>query len=311
MNEDAQLADVGFYLGGMAGKWHDSQKFLSWEKWKIAVKEQFDNFEGNYLNQITAIKMQDFTLICRFLTNGNAKDAVEASFSKQCIKFLAQASTPAYGQLIQLEKFANLEAAFIGIMDQYKEAVENKLDEVSPQSYEEAATKYIEISHKSQNGAKHSKAPSPNTAPVVSISDTPIRKTHLEQSLVLSPVEDEPVVYTENDNLTPIPNYMLSELTKVTPDPTYTQEAQPKPKQPGKKTPTAVEPEVNIPMELLDKKVRKILAQVMLEEELPHNTPNVERYMGFFSPPNQNKVTVETVEETPKQACQPGAPLSP
>ncbi|KAJ9055571.1 hypothetical protein DSO57_1002449 [Entomophthora muscae] len=47
-------------------------------------------------------------------------------------------------------------------------------------------------------------------------------------------------------------------------------------------------------MDLLDKKVHKILAQVSLEEELPHNTPNVKRYMGFFSPPNQNKVTRPT-----------------
>ncbi|KAJ9055570.1 hypothetical protein DSO57_1002448 [Entomophthora muscae] len=54
----------------------------------------------------------------------------KASFSKKCLKFLAQASTPAYSQLIQLEKFANLEAAFISIMDQYKSAVENKLYEV-------------------------------------------------------------------------------------------------------------------------------------------------------------------------------------
>ncbi|KAJ9048876.1 hypothetical protein DSO57_1030262 [Entomophthora muscae] len=63
-------------------------------------------------------------------------------------------------------------------------------------------------------------------------------------------------------------------------------------------------------MDLLDAKVQKILAQVSLEEELPHYTPNVERYMGF-SPPTQNKVTVETVEVTLKKAHQPDAPLSP
>ncbi|KAJ9051360.1 hypothetical protein DSO57_1005363 [Entomophthora muscae] len=129
----------------MVGEWHNSQSFSLWEEWKIAAREQFDNFEGDYLDQLAAICMFDFDSIQEFLTkfctvaykaakeqteflSGNAKDAVEASFSKQCVKFLAQAFTPAYGCLVCLEKYANLETAFVGIMAQYKAAVENELD---------------------------------------------------------------------------------------------------------------------------------------------------------------------------------------
>ncbi|KAJ9065987.1 hypothetical protein DSO57_1014045 [Entomophthora muscae] len=111
----------------------------------------------------------------------------------------------------------------------------------------------------------------------------PAKKSNLKQFPVLFSVKKEPAVYTENNELTSIPNYMLPGLTKVTPEPTYTQKAQPEPKQPKKKMLTTKEPEVNIFMNLPDKKVCEILAQISLEEELSHNIPNVERYIIFFS----------------------------
>ncbi|KAJ9051361.1 hypothetical protein DSO57_1005364 [Entomophthora muscae] len=101
---------------------------------------------------------------------------------------------------------------------------------------------------------------------------------------------------------------MLLELTEVTPEPAYAHEhkskpdTQPKPKDKQRK--------VNIPMDILDAKVREILAQVSLEEDLPHNTPNVERYMGLFSLPKENKVEVKTVEDIPKNHKSAKDPLS-
>ncbi|KAJ9080124.1 hypothetical protein DSO57_1028314 [Entomophthora muscae] len=67
MDSNRRLADVGFYLGGMAGKWDNSQSFSSWEEWKLAAKEQFNNSEGDYLDQLAAICMTDFESICEFL----------------------------------------------------------------------------------------------------------------------------------------------------------------------------------------------------------------------------------------------------
>ncbi|KAJ9086263.1 hypothetical protein DSO57_1006148 [Entomophthora muscae] len=57
-----------------------------------------------------------------------AKIAVEASFQKQCVNYLAHTAAPAYNCLIHLWKFALLDAAFAAVMDQYKAAVENKYD---------------------------------------------------------------------------------------------------------------------------------------------------------------------------------------
>ncbi|KAJ9067375.1 hypothetical protein DSO57_1000284 [Entomophthora muscae] len=101
---------------------------------------------------------------------------------------------------------------------------------------------------------------------------------------------------------------MLPKLKEVTPEPAYAHEHKPMPETQPK--PKDKQPEVNIPMDILDAKVREILAQVSLEEDLPHNTPNVERYMGLFSPPKENTVEVETVEDTPKNHKPANAPLS-
>ncbi|KAJ9063315.1 hypothetical protein DSO57_1001749 [Entomophthora muscae] len=57
-----------------------------------------------------------------------AKAAVEASFQKQCVKYLDHTAAPAYGRLIRLGKFASLDTAFGAIMDQYKAAVKNEYD---------------------------------------------------------------------------------------------------------------------------------------------------------------------------------------
>ncbi|KAJ9072587.1 hypothetical protein DSO57_1025967 [Entomophthora muscae] len=64
MDSNGRLADIGFYLGGMAGEWHNSQSFSSWEELKLAAKEQFNNFEGDYLDQLAAIHMTDLESIC-------------------------------------------------------------------------------------------------------------------------------------------------------------------------------------------------------------------------------------------------------
>ncbi|KAJ9064577.1 hypothetical protein DSO57_1029135 [Entomophthora muscae] len=121
------------------------------------------------------------------------------------------------------------------------------------------------------------------------MTDTPIREVTPEQFLVLSPIEEYPAAYTEPEKFTPIPYYMLPELTEVTPKPTYTQEPKTNTKQLRKKTSKAEETEITIPMDVLDTK----------------------RYMNFFSPPNPDKVMVETVEETLKKAHTANAPLSP
>ncbi|KAJ9067377.1 hypothetical protein DSO57_1000286 [Entomophthora muscae] len=63
VDSNGRLAGIGFYLGGMAGEWHNSQSFSLWEEWKIAAKEQFDNFEGDYLDQLAAVHMTDFDSI--------------------------------------------------------------------------------------------------------------------------------------------------------------------------------------------------------------------------------------------------------
>ncbi|KAJ9080127.1 hypothetical protein DSO57_1028317 [Entomophthora muscae] len=103
---------------------------------------------------------------------------------------------------------------------------------------------------------------------------------------------------------------MLPELMEDTPKAAYTKENNPtvnlKPEEPH-----PPQPEVNIPMDILDAKVCEILAQVSLEEELPHDTPNVTRDMGLFSPSKENRVKVETVEDTPKATKPINAPLSP
>ncbi|KAJ9072588.1 hypothetical protein DSO57_1025968 [Entomophthora muscae] len=199
-----------------------------------------------------------------------------------------------------------------------------------PTSYADTVSKQVEVSHKSGDKPKRNRfseptptrapspvqtkacetAPSPKSVLGKISTENSIRRPSCKASPSLTPIEDKKDEVVSVDEHIPIPDYMLPELMEDTPKAAYTKENNPaanlKPEEPH-----PPQPEVNIPMDILDAKVREILAQVSLEEELPHDTPNVTRYMGLFSPSKENRAEVETVEDTPKTTKPINAPLSP
>ncbi|KAJ9058383.1 hypothetical protein DSO57_1012844 [Entomophthora muscae] len=92
LDDHTRLREVGFYLGGAAGEWHNYLVFGSWDKWKALASNCWDKRGGDLLDQLNTLRMMDFPDMHEFLTR--FRTLASNTILSQSSKFRVKHATP-------------------------------------------------------------------------------------------------------------------------------------------------------------------------------------------------------------------------